>query len=184
MGWTRRIRLTPVLCAAVLAFGAARACYYEALDLENPADYYYRYCYAGVSAHIQHSHVCPSRHSLIPVPRNQARPTKLYSLLYTATSWYFCSSHLRSDVQIARSCRNDMPIWGGTHHGLSAGLQLRSSPDTYHIERDERTTDPVESGDCLGNKYLNHTVPQCARTELHILSKLLCGRTACSCSRT
>ena len=37
------------LCFGLLAAGVAKACYYEALNLENPADYYYRWCYAHVS---------------------------------------------------------------------------------------------------------------------------------------
>lgn len=42
------------IAVALLGLAAQRvcACYYSALNLENPADYYYRYCYAGVSSEL------------------------------------------------------------------------------------------------------------------------------------
>jgi hypothetical protein len=41
--------LGPAGLGILVALGVAHACYYEALNLENPADFYYRLCYAGVS---------------------------------------------------------------------------------------------------------------------------------------
>ena len=49
LGSNGRQFVGPALCCAILAAGVAKACYYEALNLENPADYYYRWCYAHVS---------------------------------------------------------------------------------------------------------------------------------------
>lgn len=45
----RRQRNLLKLVGALAGAASVQACYYQALNLENPSDYYYRYCYAGVS---------------------------------------------------------------------------------------------------------------------------------------
>jgi hypothetical protein len=54
------------LLAILVMLGAVKACYYQALNLENPSDFYYRYCYAGVSLTLifNHEGAASSGHSL------------------------------------------------------------------------------------------------------------------------
>lgn len=113
---TSRIRLIPVLFVAVLGMGVAKACYYQALNLENPADYYYRYCYAGVSRYFELP-LCPSAcrildlwlvTTLTPVYRRETQPTRLYCLLHPSSSRNIPTCDLRQTLKIPRSRRDDL----------------------------------------------------------------------------
>lgn len=46
----------PLIVNILLGIASVRGCYYSALNLENPADYYYRYCKIGVSIRALTSH--------------------------------------------------------------------------------------------------------------------------------